>query len=212
MRSLVMAVAMLGACRLHFDRLGEPMDGGPDPGVACSADGECPSPLVCVDAVCVSCPESCTSCNRSENICTIDCALKDRCADEVVCPAGWNCHVLCEGGAYCPRGVTCPDGETSCSISCVGGGACLGPVRCGAGRCDVTCEGGGACSDVRCGTGPCNITCEGGGACDTVQCGPACACDVQCSFTSCADLVCTPGACSVSDGCSSLANGCNTCS
>lgn len=103
----------------------------------------------CMSGYCLvpNCPPSCTSCNETAMTCQVDCTTEAACAGPITCPMGWTC-----------------------TVSCVGGGACQ----------DVECENGASC----------DITCSGAGACGAIQCASACACDVACAAGACTSMAC----------------------
>ncbi|HEU4733010.1 MAG TPA: hypothetical protein VFT22_34185 [Kofleriaceae bacterium] len=175
---------------------------------ACGPDSRCAGNRVCIDGLCVipddagvrpdarqgSCPAQCTSCDGATKTCTIDCAVDaNACAQRVTCPTGWSCEIACSTPNACRSGIICTNAKA----------------------CTITCAGRQSCDTVVCGAGPCNVDCSGRDSCNEVSCGPSCACDVTCQFvSSCAALSCTSADCtslSPFGGCTSEAQGCNTC-
>jgi hypothetical protein len=199
----------------------------------CDGQQLCAAGRTCVDGFCViagdsgvqspppggdagACPSQCTSCTAGKT-CVIDCALNgSACSQAVLCPPGWNCHVLCSLPNQCNTGVLCGT-ASACTIECTGRQTCRN-LMCGTGACNVTCSGRSSCgSTVTCGTGACKVDCAGDAACGgLVSCGLACACDVTCGTTACDildNIDCKPG-CATQMAplvCTSAAAGCNTC-
>ena len=189
---------------------------------ACITSAECGGGRVCSDGFCVSgdrppdargdaCPATCTSCDLATRQCTIDCAVNPgTCNQQVVCPVGWSCNILCSTQGSCRSGINCASAK-DCTIKCSGQQACRN-VTCGAGACNLECSGRQSCSALLCGTGACSVDCSGRESCVGVSCGLACACDVQCvAGLSCSQVTCKAGCASQPLGCSSKPLGCNTC-
>jgi hypothetical protein len=136
---------------------------------ACTAS-TCPAPATCMAGVC-----------------TFQCNLFN--CDNVECPPGMPCDVQCMGNLVmpvCTGMVDCGD-ATACTVTCSGLGSCSGSIRCGTGKCDVTCASG-ACSG-------------------SVDCSDACECDVTCN--ACTNVMCPMG-CTDGNGCTS-AGACDQC-
>lgn len=133
-------------------------------GYGCAGDGTC---LACGDPTIVETSDCDAVCNGGcgGDKCNIDCTAQSPCTT-VVCPAGRDCKVDCNGSG-------------SCSMAA---------IQCPAGRgCEVICSNqAGSCSGatIQCGMGgPCKIDCKNGtGVCDgaTVSCSDN-LCDVKCS-------------------------------
>jgi hypothetical protein len=194
--------AIAGSCAINH-RSGE---------FECTKQSDCSGGRVCQDGFCVqgtgngtdagggnegpivpdassNCPAPCTSCDPGKNECKIDCALTN-CTNQVVCPAGMNCDILCTPGNSCRNGVTCQNSKD----------------------CNITCSGNSACRNVTCGSGKCDVNCSGAGSCRGVSCGQACSCDVLCTDLSCDTVLCTAPQCgTIQGGCSSQNFGCNNC-
>jgi hypothetical protein len=139
------------------------------------------------------CPAQCTSCNAGKMECTINCAsAAGNCTNQVVCPAGWHCTVLCSPGNSCRNGINCLTSKS----------------------CTVECTGSQSCRNISCGPGPCDVNCAALQSCRGVSCGQSCACDVACSGPAdCTNVICkSPGCTDIfTGGCTSMGNGCNTC-
>ena len=153
------------------------------PGSTCDA-GECVSGGDCgADPTPPGgdCPGVCTG-GCAQNLCTIDCGGNNCDGDDIVCPPGFACLVLCDGQDHCDSGsITCAEGY-ACTVDCGGGNDACGDqnVDCnGASSCSVRCEAD-ACSGMQidCSAGACSATCEGDPQPD-VQCNDACSC-VEC--------------------------------
>ncbi|MBS1118373.1 MAG: hypothetical protein H6Q90_601 [Deltaproteobacteria bacterium] len=177
--------------------------------VFCNRPADCASGQVCSQGVCVAsvdagvgndakvtpdalvCPSQCTSCKPETMECKIDCAVSPAtCNGHIVCPAGWNCDILCTGTGSCRNGVDCTPGES----------------------CAITCSGANSCRNLACGQGPCNVICSGSSSCRGVSCGQSCACDVDCQNAALCDFVqCSSPTCDFGNGCSTLFPTCNTC-
>ncbi len=121
----------------------------PSTSFQCQTQADCGDGRVCTDGYCVvsSCPDDCTSCDEGAKTCQVNCTSADDCAGTIDCPSGWTC-----------------------TISCIGGGAC-NDIRCGGGsRCDITCTGDNACDDITCDNAcACDLTCVGD-ACNSWSC------------------------------------------
>lgn len=172
---------------------------------ACEKPSDCSSGRSCIDGFCVAaqvdsgvkdgnttCPVQCTSCASDAKVCVIDCAANpSACNLPVTCPTGWSCQIACSTPNACRNGINCAGGQS----------------------CTVTCSGKEACQNVLCGPGSCKVDCTGPSSCVDIRCGAACACDVTCSLDArCERLVCKGPRCvSPLRGCTSSADGCNTC-
>lgn len=199
----VTAALVIGSCSIQH-RSGD---------FACETSADCAFGRICSDHVCVStlppdagtdapsrdagqvCPSQCSTCDVGSHTCLIDCGSSpDKiCDSRLVCPAGWNCKINCNGQNACSSGVDCSE----------------------AASCDLTCLGRNSCKQVDCGTGKCNLDCIGIDSCRDIDCLSACACDVFCGDQSlCAQVTCKDIRCfdAVNDGCSSTDDAdCNTC-
>jgi hypothetical protein len=120
--------------------------------LSCSNNSQCAGFgefRVCGSGYCVvpNCPADCTSCDEAAMTCQVDCTTAQGCSREITCPAGW-----------------------SCTINCVGDGACS-DIECQAGaKCVIACTGDNACGDVRCSSAcQCDLDCVGA-ACDSKSC------------------------------------------
>jgi hypothetical protein len=135
------------------------------PGQVCGSDGWCAAPAVAgrckalatpdahvaprpdagaaIDAS-SSCALGCTAgtCD-ADGVCVIDCSADDSCPNDVHCPIGLPCRVIC-GNHACLGHVDCTK-ATSCDVTCGGYGSCQNEIDCGAGACDVACTGAGSC-------------------------------------------------------------------
>ena len=145
------------------------------------------SPPMCDDEptpVGGDCPAFCTN-GCENNLCQINCnnAPGAACDGEITCPAGFECHVLCDSAGDCDTlmsAVICPD-TYACYVKCTGSNACSDiTVTAGTGTTTVDCGGGGDnClnAQVTCGatSGTCNINCEGSEP--AVTCNSSCPCD-----------------------------------
>ena len=203
---VVVAVVSAGSCSVnHRSETFEECTG--------NGQGTCSSGKRCSNGLCVStsidaginpdgkplpdalvCPTQCTSCKLETMECKIDCAISPAsCVNLVVCPEGWNCDINCTTQNSCRNG-----------INCVGGASC-----------DILCQGNSSCRNISCGVGRCNTICSGSNSCRNIQCGQSCSCDVDCQLGSlCDTVVCAHAACDdspFSNGCNSLAPGCDTC-
>jgi hypothetical protein len=198
----------------------------------CAKTSDCDPPRVCSDGLCIvpagaidaptdgvkdgavdaaaACPPQCTSCNREQMTCIIDCALNGGCNSPVTCPAGWNCNIKCSTPDACRSGINCQSAE-SCDVTCSGNRACRN-LTCGGGPCNVTCNGTNSCANIGCGTDRCTVNCTGSQSCHTIICGQSCACDVKCgNLASCDGVSCAAPQCDIGRDCSSLPLGCDTC-
>jgi hypothetical protein len=124
----------------------------PSESLTCSTSADCADLTglhVCTSGYCVvpNCPEDCTACDENLRTCTVDCSSADDCSGTVTCPSGWTC-----------------------TINCVGDGACA----------DVECQNGSRCA----------IACSGTGACEDLRCSSACRCDVDCAAGACTSMTC----------------------
>jgi hypothetical protein len=120
-------------------------------------DGQSPDGSL-TDAPPAVCPAVCSDC-LSDGTCIIQCVNPDDCGNDVVCPPGQPCQVIC-GNLACDD-IDCT-AASSCDITCSGVNACSGVVSCGLGSCNVTCSG--------------SVSCSGG-----VLCADACACETLCT-------------------------------
>jgi hypothetical protein len=141
------------------------------------------------------CPAGCTQCSPEKKECTIDCSQNPTlCASTtttaVKCPTGWSCIIKCNMSSSCRNGIDC--------LTATG--------------CQIECSGSFACRNVSCGAGPCDVSCTGSSSCSGVSCGTSCACDVECGpNANCFNVICSKPMCDTGIGCTSQANGCNTC-
>ncbi|MBM4357991.1 MAG: hypothetical protein FJ096_07760 [Deltaproteobacteria bacterium] len=160
----------------------------------CSGAGACTSCGMTLQAPGGVCPNECTGgCNNTTQTCTIACDKTDgQCENAaLVCPAGWNCNVLCARKAACKSAtVTCP-GNYRCDVGCTNDAeSCANlSMLCKNGNCNLACNGGSAkdtCTgaQVSCGSNACAATCGVGyldatkypkvlanGSCSCVGCG-----------------------------------------
>lgn len=121
-----------------------------------------------------TCPASCDSCEGSTcnircegDMSAYDCEM--RFGNTIICPAGWDCAVSCQGMDACramPQGVNivCPAGHR-CDVDCAGSNACRNlDVTCAPdGPCGLSCEvADSACRDAEllCGDKDCVQTCD----------------------------------------------------
>lgn len=173
----VMSVATMVACLV--DRTSEAFE--------CTSQAQCDTRFPdddrqCTGGYCIvpDCPDDCTSCDETTNVCNIDCTSVDECFGTITCPPGWHCLINCDGDGAC-NDISCESGS-ECDIVCTGFDAC-GDVTCDdACRCDVTCdELGGACDSMTCptiGNGANQVRCTTDGTvdgeCDSAR-APGCA-------------------------------------
>jgi hypothetical protein len=158
------------------------------------------------DAVC---PGSCR-----DNVCEIDCSGPVDCSDDVTCPAGFDCVVLC-GDDDCSGDILCGDGVGSCTVDCGGNDSCTGSITCTAASCTVDCIGFDSCQgDISCGPGSCEVTCLSESCTGGIDCSASCGCDVFClGRNNCTTGSDCPGQCgNGNDGCTAIPPGCNSCS
>ena len=124
----------------------------PSEDLTCSDDSQCTEFVEfrsCVSGYCVvpNCPDDCTACNESAMTCQIDCTAADDCAGDITCPTGWTCTVNCVGDGAC-NNIECQSGA-KCTIACTGDKAC-GDIRCSSAcQCDLDCVGT-ACDSRSC--------------------------------------------------------------
>lgn len=131
------------------------------------------------------CPMGCTG-GCGSGVCVIACEGKS-CEDKPVeCPAGWPCHVQCEGKDRCKKAdVTCPPLH-ACEVECSGEHACEDlTLSCGDGPCAMACsDHPQACNNASMGCG----AADGHLSCALPQDGPptvqptggsACACEID---------------------------------
>lgn len=170
---------------------------------ACESQADCSNGRMCSDGLCIvgfgnngpndapnaDCPAQCTSCDRAEQSCVVDCdSAPELCQRAITCPAGWSCDIRCTGNDSCS------------AVDCNAAAAC-----------EITCDGNDSCSQIACGTARCDITCNGLDSCAAIDCTNACACMVRCEDDeSCAALSC-PATCGSQAGCTSRRPGCDTC-
>jgi hypothetical protein len=179
---LLLACALLAAC-------GNSPTGGDDDGIDTDAanggiDGNpnCPAPATPPGG---TCPTECTG-GCQGTTCTIDCSGQNTpCADtDIVCPANFDCRVVCTGVDSCDTGtITCPP-LYGCRVECSGGNDACGDrtVVCGAGPCSMDCQPD-TCNgaEVDCSGSQCTATCNGSAPGDQ----PAVDCTGSCACTSC---------------------------
>jgi hypothetical protein len=214
-RALIWTVLVVAACSF---KSGQAPDDGRVQDASPGSDStgmEAPGDTSADASRCDDCVLAGGACNSDGTICTITTAGTDK----VVCPAGLECHVNCQGSDdACKDGVDCTQAN-KCTILCNGTRACRdGDVQCNTNNdaCSVTCMGADACGNhgITCGGGSCAGNCLGANACQSggVICGPG-ACAVDCEGAS----ACQNGTCPVEPascmrkccGASSCAN--NTC-
>ena len=176
-------------------------------GFACNSQSDCTGGRSCINGFCVTsvdsdassvdspggdnnCPPACTSCDLDKRTCIIDCTGNNECNQNVVCPKGFSCEIMC-GDQSCRNGIDCKLG-TECTIACMGTGSCR---------------------SVDCGTNRCTVSCTGDSSCRAVDCSESCACDVQCAFNACADGPTCPDrpGCDLGTSCSTQFPGCDVC-
>ena len=180
-------------------------------GLVCVTKPDCANGRDCIDGYCVggstvdaprgdakpvdakTCPTRCDSCDIGNNTCTITCQANN-CQSKVVCPAGWDCAIICNEVNGCNAGVECIGNQ----------------------KCDITCSGNGSCSNIKCGDRECTVACTGDSSCAQVDCNAACSCDVTCSAPgSCGVQPNCPGPntrCEVQPrGCMAASAQCNSC-
>ena len=131
----------------------------PSTSFECSTQADCTDGRSCTGGYCVvsECPSDCTSCDEAAMTCQVQCTGADDCNGTIDCPSGWTCT--------------------------------------------INCVGDGACNDIQCASGlKCVITCTGDNACEDVDCSDACACDLACIGAACGSMSCPAvGAGSVHD-------------
>ncbi len=143
------------------------------------------------DASNEACLAVCPNDNCVAGVCVLDCSATGSCPEDVKCPPGVPCRVLC-GDQACGHHVDCTM-ATACEVQCTGADSCHDEVRCGGGACTVRCDGANSCKRVKC--------------------AESCACDATCTGTNaCTETSeCPSTACKAGEGCT--ADGaCNTCS
>lgn len=191
---IAVACALLGCGRYGYDAVPDEIasDAAPpdviDSGILGADAG---GPVSPVDAAPPACDETCPGQCSSSGRCEITCPTGG-CDDEVVCPPGQICDVMCAGIAGCPDGVDCSQ-AAGCNVTCSGFAACPSGVVCPVG-------------------GTCTVACSGYLACLIgVDCSESCACDVSCDGDeACLLGVGCPDGCDSEDGCSS-ADECSSC-
>jgi hypothetical protein len=173
--------------------------------VACIADAQCASPLLCVDGRCV--PLTCADQTRDGAETAVDCGGPDcgRCADGLGCLLGGDCRSgVCGGAPRACQAPTCADGVKNgaeTGLDC--GGSC--PAACGAGqgcKIDLDCTGklcSGAvclpsCIDGAKNGGETGVDC-GGLGCAPCPIGSGCASSADCYDGICAAGACVPKTC-----------------
>jgi hypothetical protein len=163
----------------------------------CSGDGACASCGSTLPAPGGVCPNECTGgCDNATKTCLIACdKAEGQCENAaLVCPAGWNCDVLCARKAACKSAtVTCPANH-ACNVDCSSDAESCASLNllCKNGTCDLSCHGVGAkntCTGakVACGPNACTATCDAtysdptkfpemsaNGACSCMGCGGFC--------------------------------------
>jgi hypothetical protein len=177
---------------------------------ACEKNTDCDQGRVCSDGFCVvsgtqidaprgdaprgdannQCPAQCSACIVSQHSCTINC-MSGNCTNQVVCPAGWKCDIMCNADGACKNGINCMLGAS----------------------CNIECTNKESCQNVQCGAGPCAVNCSGSSTCRNVSCGTSCACDVLCGgANSCSQgILCSSVACRSGLGCTSVPALCHSC-
>lgn len=183
MRWIALALLAAGCYDPELSRRPDGGDGAIDAATSSSPDAPAPCQALCVEGTC------------DGDVCVIDCSADSACPDDVFCPAGIPCRVIC-GDSGCGHHVDCKEAP-ACEVECSGTDSCKDEIRCPIdGPCTVTCSGFDACSKrIRCKDScACDVACTGGESCDE----PA-----ECPDT---------GSCRVGDGCSSAPEGCDTCS
>jgi hypothetical protein len=161
-------------------------DAEPD---APTPDADVPDPSP--DAA-TGCKDVCAAGTCVDGVCTIDCSAEDTCANDVICPTGVPCRVIC-GDSSCDKHVDCTR-STSCTVECEGNLSCQDEIRCGNGPCDVSCNGYRSCAH-------------------RVKCAESCRCDVDClGIEACHDPAeCPADACDFGFGCTTETPGCDQC-
>jgi hypothetical protein len=142
---------------------------------ACTTNEDCDElGRVCVRGWCVvddvqppdaslpTCPMVCNDC-LPDGTCIIQCINSGDCSNDVVCPPGRPCEVIC-GTLACQANIDCT-AASSCDITCSGISSCSGNVSCGTGSCYVTCSGVDSCDGV--------VSCQDSCACQTLCTGLA---------------------------------------
>ena len=130
---------------------------------ACSSDTDCKDGRHCAQGYCIepNCPRDCDACDEAAQTCTMNCSSGDDCGGFVNCPDGWTCTINCIGDGACGD-ITCDSGS-QCTITCSGTDAC-GEVSCrDSCKCDLTCAAG-ACGTITCPTGMAAQKCTTDGA------------------------------------------------
>lgn len=121
-----------------------------------------------------TCPAVCDSCEGS--LCNIECQGSGsaydcgaRFGNTIICPAGWDCSVACQGSDAChwiSQGISiaCPAGHR-CDVGCAGSSACRNlDVACAPdGPCGLDCvvaDAGCRDAELLCGSNDCTLTCD----------------------------------------------------
>jgi hypothetical protein len=138
------------------------------------------------------CEQGCTNGTCVDGVCVLDCSVPYSCPNDITCPAGLPCRVVC-GEQACGHKVLCGL-STSCEVQCNGDYSCKDEIICNTNRCDVDCIGVGSCKR-------------------RTKCSNACACDVSCiGASSCPEVSeCPASTCRLGNGCTSLVSGCDSC-
>jgi hypothetical protein len=108
------------------------------------------------------------------------------CEQPVVCPAGFDCHVHCEGRGACEIPIDCSQ-ASNCRIDCSRDNSCSDQLTCGAGLGDINCLGSDSCrGGIECQDAcRCEINCEGDSTCEPeALCPPGCDEDNDCRVNS----------------------------
>lgn len=131
-----------------------------------SGPSPCPAPS---GFTVIECPEECTGGCPEQGVCMISCAAgyddDEGCREQdVSCPEGLSCRVLCLGYKSCENAeIACPP-EHGCSIECGGYRGCRNArITCAEGGCQLSCNSNNACeeAEVICGRGECLSVCTG---------------------------------------------------
>lgn len=136
----------------------------------CSGGGSCAACGITLVAPGGLCPNECTGgCDDATRTCTIGCDVNDNqcAAAALVCPAGWNCEVLCgRKGACKAASVACPSDYT-CKVDCSADAESCAELSlsCKNGNCNLACHGApmkNSCTGakVSCGSNVCTSTCD----------------------------------------------------
>lgn len=108
-------------------------DCGPEPGVRCSNDDECPDDQICIDALCKP---------------RIECGKGKKCPGGRVCLGGYCREPQCSATKKCPEGEVCDNGicVKKKADQCVADSECKNPKIC----CDLGNGKGNQCNFKRC--------------------------------------------------------------